>query len=279
MDTENRSILILFSCFVLLVFLDHQSATQLHRSGPGPSGAGAIERMRPDDLLRGKDGADDETARLPAGVDIDRPAVEVPAEAAAAISNTGSRNSVTPATESEDRIILPKLKLKEVSVRGEQQERRLVLPTKSAGGRDTTRMALFYPAFRGRQTVMVRVHRDVPGVIDPGGAVRWLQKGPTQREKGLVNALDETIPIERVEVSGGVATVHAGPAMNRMSAAILQDRLDQLRLTLAQFPGLREMHLAIDGQVVTRIGKGKDAVPVLGGLHEGLRSTEDYRDL
>lgn len=260
MDTENRSILILFSCFVLLVFLDHQSATQLRRRGP----AGGIERVMASDLLQGREsnedgGASGPASPVPGTVDLNQPAVE--------------RSTVVPD------VTLPRLKLKEVTLQAASAERMPVLASRTVGGRDITHVTLFFPAFRGRETVMVRVKRDIPGTVTPAVALQWLQKGPGPREKGLVNALDTSIPIERVEVSAGTVTVHAGPAMHRMSAAVLQDRLDQMRLTLAQFPELRQLRLVVGGQPTGRIGKGKDSVAVPAGLREGLRPTEEYRDL
>lgn len=260
MDTENRSILILFSCFVLLIFLDHQSATQLRRRGP----AGGVERVMASDLFQGKDTSEDGGVVTPGDVvpdtvDINRPALESPA-----LAPDGK---------------LPRLKLKEVTLQAASAEKMPVLPSGGVGGRDMTPVALFFPAFRGRQTVMVRVKRDIPGTVTPVVALQWLQKGPGPKEKGLVNALDTSIPIERVEVTAGTVTVHAGPAMHRMSTAILQDRLDQMRLTLGQFPGLRELRLVVGGQSVNRIGKGKDSVAVPAGLREGSRPTEEYRDL
>lgn len=261
MESENRSILIFFSVFVLLVFLDHQSALQLHRRDVEI----IPDEVRSDHLP--KKGADfdavDAESSEAAIRNLNRPAVEKDAI-------PGERRAVKTPTKP--------LSLKEISLESLPVHALPNLPSLKKDGQEFTTLALFFPAFQGRRTAMVKVQRKVQGRVDPERALRLLQRGPESKERGLVNAMDSSVSLERVEFNRGIAYVFAGPSIHRMNAAILQDRLDQICLTLFQFPQIRGVQLLVEGRAVKKLGNGREGISLPDVIGRTERPIQDYRE-
>jgi spore germination protein GerM len=300
METENRTILILFSVVVLLVFLDHQSDRQLKLAG-----VDSVERLSADELT---ESALDEAERLdrlhrPAlerkvkksvtrGVEDARDEIEERAEDVSESARLQAEEVADDLTRDATRVVKKgltqtldkaKLQLKEVSLddNGMQaaDERLPVLPVIKKDGHVQTQVTLYYPGFQGRKTVMMKVRRTLPESVDAMKALTLLQKGPTPKEKGLVNAFDASLQVKRLTMDGSIAEVYVSESVHRMSAPIRQDRLDQLCLTLLQFREIKGVRIIVDGRVVRQLGTGKDAIPVAQPVRHIDRAIEEYRSL
>ncbi len=296
METENRTILILFSVVVLLVFLDHQSDRQLRLAG-----LEKVERISAEDLTesisdearrldrlhrpaierevkrRVRNGLEDATDTVRDGAeDVSEEALDQAEELAGELDQEARRLVKRGLNQALDKA---KLKLKEVSLEESVVEDVPVLPVIRKGNSLQTRMTLYFPGFKGRKTVMMRVKRTVEGTVDPLRALEILQAGPTAREIGLVNAFDQGIKIKRLSIHGGLARVELSESVHRMSAPVRQDRLDQLCLTLFQFPEIKAIQIYVDGKPIQRLGTGKDAIPLRQPLRRIDRKVEEYKPL
>ncbi|MBW7859249.1 MAG: GerMN domain-containing protein, partial [Leptonema sp. (in: Bacteria)] len=161
-------------------------------------------------------------------------------------------------------------KLQEKLQESETSHQLPVLETaKNSDGKVTTKVSLFYPGFRGRETIMMRVNRSVEGAVNPKRALELIQKGPLYLEKGLVNPFDASIKVEDLIIQNNEAKVYISKSMHQMSAIVRQDRLDQLCLTLFQFKEIKSIRIFIDGIEVDQLGKGKDAIR----LHQPIQNS------
>jgi spore germination protein GerM len=126
---------------------------------------------------------------------------------------------------------------------------------------------------------MMKVQRIVPERIDARKALMILQKGPSAKEKGLVNAFDTSIEVKDLRMNGEIVEVTLSESVHRMSAPVRKDRLDQLCLTLLQFPEIRGVRILVSGHVISKLGTGEDAIPIVQPVRHIDRQIEDYRPL
>lgn len=304
METENRSILIFFSIIVLLIFLDHQSAHQMRLNGvnletPINQEISKIESLKAlteSDLASVSEKIDIEdldNERLdPTQISkevkqrIFQPAIEKGSAKTEEIFDKISKTSLTQ----------KKLKLKEISLQNssidnesniehnnpsshEINTNRLpVLPfIKSANGQIKTKVFLFFPGFRGRETVMIKVSRTVNKSVNPKQILELVQAGPLYSEKGLVNPLDSSIKIEDLLIQENEAKVYVSKSMHQMSSIVRRDRLDQLCLALFQFNEIKSIRIFIDNIEVSELGKGKDTIKINQPITRISRNIEEFK--
>lgn len=294
METENRSILIFFSIIVLLIFLDHHSAHQMRLNGvnletPINQEISKIESLKAlteSDLASVSEKIDIE--------DLDNEKLENERFDSTDISKEVKQRIFQPAVEkgsakteeifdkiSKISLTQKKLKLKEISLQNSSMNnesniehnnpssqeintnRLPLLPfIKSDNGQIKTKVFLFFPGFRGRETVMMRVSRTVSKSVNPKQILELIQAGPLYSEKGLVNALDSSIKIEDLLIQENEAKVYVSKSMHQMSSIIRRDRLDQLCLTLFQFKEIKSIRIFVDNIEISELGKGKDIIKI-----------------
>ncbi len=128
---------------------------------------------------------------------------------------------------------------------------------------------LFFLRFKGSrlneaQTELVRVRRPLPkGEVTLKLIIAQLQAGPLTSERGLLNAFDEGIKVTDAYVDQGIACVYVDKAIGSLGTHIIQDRLDQLVLTLSQFPEIQGVKILVDGSPVESLGDSRFPLPAL----------------
>lgn len=299
METENRSILIFFSIIVLLIFLDHQSAHQMRLNGVNLESPINREISKIESL---KALTESDLASVSEKIDIekldneklDNEKLENERFDSTDISKEVKQRIFQPAVEkgsakteeifdkiSKISLTQKKLKLKEISLQNSSMNnesniehnnpssqeintnRLPLLPfIKSDNGQIKTKVFLFFPGFRGRETVMMRVSRTVSKSVNPKQILELIQAGPLYSEKGLVNALDSSIKIEDLLIQENEAKVYVSKSMHQMSSIIRRDRLDQLCLTLFQFKEIKSIRIFVDNIEISELGKGKDIIKI-----------------
>jgi spore germination protein GerM len=80
-------------------------------------------------------------------------------------------------------------------------------------------------------------------------------------------------------MNGEIVEVTLSESVHRMSAPVRKDRLDQLCLTLLQFPEIRGVRILVSGHVISKLGTGEDAIPIVQPVRHIDRQIEDYRPL
>ena len=119
-------------------------------------------------------------------------------------------------------------------------------------------MYLYFFRFKGKTTELVRVKRVHDGSpISLKDVVQALREGPAPGERGLLSAFDERVHVLRVGVADHLAYVDVDESIQRNGKRIIQDRLDQLTLTLTQFPEVDGVRLYLKGSPVTTLGDEK----------------------
>ena len=78
--------------------------------------------------------------------------------------------------------------------------------------------------------------------------LRQLKQGATQKERALLNNFTPDIPIHSVEIAGDAVILNLGQGMARYGSHVIQDRLDQVIYTLTQFPEIRSVRILIEGK-------------------------------
>lgn len=295
METENRTLLIFFSVVVLLIFLDHQSDRQLKLAGlerveslKAKSITSAVldETVELDRLYRP---ALERTAKKKITQAVedaselieDETVTETARQQAGEIAEGLSENATRVVKKSLTTLNKAKLQLKEVALDETHAatDELPFLPSIKKDGHLQTQLSLYYPGFQGRKTVMMKVQRIVPERIDARKALMILQKGPSAKEKGLVNAFDTSIEVKDLRMNGEIVEVTLSESVHRMSAPVRKDRLDQLCLTLLQFPEIRGVRILVSGHVISKLGTGEDAIPIVQPVRHIDRQIEDYRPL
>ncbi|MBX7058210.1 MAG: GerMN domain-containing protein [Leptospirales bacterium] len=135
---------------------------------------------------------------------------------------------------------------------------------------------LYFLRFQNAHSELVRVRRPAaPGSVSLLRVLQELQRGPTNRERGLLNMFDSQIEIRGLRLEGGVAIIDLSDRVGRMGNHVIADRLDQLCYTLTQFSSVRGVRLLVNGEAVRQLGASALEVPET--LHRGERSITDYR--
>ena len=115
--------------------------------------------------------------------------------------------------------------------------------------------SLYFIRFQRSRTELVRVKRRIPAAsFTPQGILELLQQGPLPRERGLLSAFNRKTNILDVQQQNDVILVDLGEGVAQNGPKIVQDRLDQIVLTLSQFPEIREVKILQNGRHVDRIG-------------------------
>jgi spore germination protein GerM len=110
---------------------------------------------------------------------------------------------------------------------------------------------LYFIRYNGGRSELVRVERkSASGKVRIDDLLKALQEGPAVRERGILNAFDSRIKILGAKLERGILEINVSSEFDRMGKRIIQDRLDQLVLTLVQFPEIRGVKLLMDGKQV-----------------------------
>jgi len=125
----------------------------------------------------------------------------------------------------------------------------LVLPYNDA---EITEINLYFPRFlKNRKTEMYQVSRKIKGKVNPIIALNMLQKGPQEKEAGLVNAYYEGISFYKISFDEEKQILHLffDQSFYSHNDVIMKDRIDQICLTLKQFPYIKSIYYWIDNQL------------------------------
>lgn len=125
---------------------------------------------------------------------------------------------------------------------------------------------LYFIRFSNGRSELVRVRRKIgtaTTALDLTGVLLSLQKGPSLRERGLINAFTDRIPIYSIQLLQGIAVVDAGAPIGSMGVHVIRDRLDQLVYTLTQFPEVHGVRLLINGRQESHLGHGNVKLPAI----------------
>lgn len=269
MSTEqsNRIILLLFGALVLLVFMDAQA--RRHYRSLTEERAELPEISSP--AVRSVPSRVQETVpSLPSA-----PVLKASAESILG----GEMDRFPSATDRKERTNLKNV--------GEEEPGWKALDDSIGAGHESDpgakttpppdTIGLYYIRFASGRSRLVRVHRKYDlDHMDYRHVLDLLQKGPEPRERGLLNAFDARIPIRSVSVENKIATINLGEAVGRMGRSIVRDRLDQMVLTLTQFPEIRGVSLRVEGKVIREIGSAH--IPVPSVLRAPARPVEDFQD-
>ncbi len=75
-----------------------------------------------------------------------------------------------------------------------------------------------------------------------------LKQGATKKERSLLNNFTPDISVLQAKREGTVAVLNLGDGMSRYGSHVIQDRLDQLVYTLTQFPEIKSVRILINGK-------------------------------
>jgi len=117
---------------------------------------------------------------------------------------------------------------------------------------EITEINLYFPKFlKNKRTEMYQVSRKIKGKVNPITALNILQKGPQEKEAGLVNAYYEGLSFYKISYDEERQILHLFFNQNFYSHndVIMKDRIDQICLTLKQFPEIKSIYYWIDNQL------------------------------
>ena len=130
---------------------------------------------------------------------------------------------------------------------------------------------LYFISFVSNQkSELVRVSRNYEKkYINVTHLLDFLQAGPNIEERNLINNFDSSIEIYDAFIHNKTITLDLNSAIGRMGKHVIDDRLQQIVLTLRQFPEIQILRILIDGKVQTEIGhQGFYKLPHLIYLHK-----------
>ena len=120
----------------------------------------------------------------------------------------------------------------------------------------------YFIRFKRARSELVRVERIYDWLeMSPMEALKTLQNGPKSGERGLLTAFDKSTNVLGLEVENGVAIVDMDEGVGKNGENLVRDRLDQIMLTLTQFPEISSVRFRINGKAVQNIGSVKIAFP------------------
>jgi len=125
----------------------------------------------------------------------------------------------------------------------------LTLPYNDA---EITEINLYFPRFlKNKKTEMYQVSRKIKGKVNPITALNTLQKGPLEKESGLVNAYYEGVSFYKISYDEEKQILHLffDQSFYSHNDVIMKDRIDQICLTLKQFPEIRSIYYWIENQL------------------------------
>lgn len=108
---------------------------------------------------------------------------------------------------------------------------------------------LYFVAYSDRESVIKKVHRTWPqSQVGVRALLQYLQKGPSPRERGLLNPFDSSVRLMSHNLSEGVLTLEFDPSLLRMGAHVIRDRMDQVLFTMTQFPEVQGVRFVVPGE-------------------------------
>ncbi len=115
---------------------------------------------------------------------------------------------------------------------------------------------LYFVSFKGRESIMVRVHRNWPqDHVSVKTLLQYLQKGPSGRERGLLNPFDSSVKLVSQNLEEGILTLQFDSTLLRMGPQVVRDRMDQVLLTMTQFPEIKGVRFIVPGEDRPYLGK------------------------
>jgi hypothetical protein len=127
-------------------------------------------------------------------------------------------------------------------------------PTPTSSPVGTTRLSVYF--LRGEQ-LGVAARRVPQTQAVAAAAVRALCAGPTAAERaaGLSTAIPSGTALRSVGISGGVALVDLSSAYDSGGGSLsMAARVAQVVYTLTQFPGIKAVSFALDGEPISMLG-------------------------
>lgn len=120
----------------------------------------------------------------------------------------------------------------------------------------------YFIRFKRARSELVRVERVYnTAEMNPMEALKILQNGPKSGERGLLTAFDRSTNILGLELENGVAVVDLDEGVGKNGTNLVRDRLDQVMLTLIQFPEISSVQFRINGKTVQNIASVKITFP------------------
>ncbi len=248
-ELTNKTVLLLTGAFILIVFMDIQAARHMEAvSGPLISQAKEVISEEDSSLIKG---FDTEAVLRPVKQNISSVIEEY--------------QTVTSGTAGKVSQKAGDLTKKAGNALTGIQERIFKTDT----------YYLYYIRFNGGRSELVRVERRTDGkLVTLKDVLTSLQEGPSVRERGLLNTFDSRVKILGADLKNGILEINVSGSFDRNGARIVQDRLDQLILTLSQFPEVRGVKLFIDGKPASSLA---DSEIKLGSiLGPPARRVESY---
>ncbi|MCS7204773.1 MAG: GerMN domain-containing protein [Leptospiraceae bacterium] len=115
--------------------------------------------------------------------------------------------------------------------------------------KENTNLKLYYLRFRDDKTTEIQeITRKIKGKITPAVALQILQKGPQEGEPNLVNAFYTNISIKNISYDEETKTFHLFFSLSFLSANsnVQRDRILQICHTIKQFPNIKNLIIWID---------------------------------
>jgi spore germination protein GerM len=253
-EFTNRVILMMSGALVLLVFMDVQAARHSDsiRQNNGSTQANEEESLETKEQINPVGEFDAKAVFRPVSdaLKIDQ-AIEEYKTVSGEAGKNGSEKIHRAVTQSGNAI---KESVKETGSKIQNIEIK------------SDRYYLYFIRYNGGKSELVRVERKSAAKnLKVHEILKILQEGPEVRERGLLNTFDSRIRILGIKKENGIVELNLSSDFDRMGARVVQDRLDQMILTLIQFPEIRGVKLLIDGKhVKTLAGSGISVDSVIG---------------
>ncbi len=121
---------------------------------------------------------------------------------------------------------------------------------------------LYFIRFHKKKSKLIAVKRPHNGGnLRIRSVLEALRKGPKGEERTLLNNFDSRIQIYSIKLTGGRLFLDLSPDLGRMGSYVIQDRLEQLAHTLAQFQQIDHVVILIEGKRRTHIGEDAVELP------------------
>lgn len=121
---------------------------------------------------------------------------------------------------------------------------------------------LYFIRFSGKKSKLIRVKRPhKPGPLRLSQVLLALRAGPKIHEKGLLNNFDHRMKVNYIRRNGAGVLIDLNPAIGRMGAHVIHDRLEQIAHTLTQFAQISYVKISVEGQSPNSIGEAGVILP------------------
>jgi len=236
---EDKTIITVFCCLVLGIFLDHQAKRQHQIIEKN------IKKISLEELI------EDNKKKL------NRKLEEIPYEKVQDLYEDLKNKKIKKNVETLDQL-KGQLELENLD-KGKnlylKNIHNLILPFDES---ETTELFLYFPKLtKNKTTEMYQVKRKVKGKITPLVALSILQKGPLSNEQGLVNAYFEGINLIKISYNDDKQrlNLYFDDGFYSKNPIIMQDRVHQICLTLSQFENIKEVFIWINDQPYKKLNR------------------------